>query len=584
MTDQFDSGDRADRDRSVLGDLGRLRLETLLRELVDRANEVIESESRLHKLLDAVIGVAANLSLPETLHRIVASSCQLVGARYGALGVIGPDQMLEEFRYVGIDEPTRHRIGPLPTGHGILGLLINDPRPLRLRDLTQHPQSYGFPPHHPPMKTFLGVPIRVRDAVFGNLYLTEKHDGADFTDQDVDVVTALAAAAGIAIENARLFGDTHRREMWLQATTDITSALLSGHTTREALTLIAQRARSVSGATFAAIALAGSESPDLTLDVVDAADGPGTAELAGRPVPVAGSVCGQVHGSGTAQVLDDASAHRPGWAGDDVPVELGPMMIVPLAAGETILGALAVANPPGSRPFQAPELRMAQIFAGHAALAVEFARAQTDRQRLAVYEDRDRIAHDLHDQIIQRLFGIGLGLQSTLRIAAKPDVRDRITGYVADIDDTIAEIRRTIFSLQTPAEDATSLRAEILTICTTASDALGFDPHLRMEGPLDLAVPHHVRPDLLATLRETLSNTARHAAATEMHILVRATAHTLELHATDNGKGIPAHTPHRGGLTNIDNRARRHDGTCTIATGTTGTTITWAIPLHDPTD
>ncbi|HEX5495226.1 MAG TPA: GAF domain-containing protein [Mycobacteriales bacterium] len=570
-------------DQGVLGDLGRLRLEALLRELVDRASEVIDSESRLHRLLDAVVGIASNLTLREVLRRIVESSCDLVGARYGALGIIGEKGGLVEFVNVGIDEEVRRRIGPLPTGQGILGLLIEDPRPLRLRDLTLHPRSFGFPPNHPAMRSFLGVPVRVRGSVFGNLYLTEKRGGGEFTDSDVDVVTALAAAAGIAIENARLFEETHRRELWLRASTEITAALLSGRSSRDVLGLVAERARAATGAEFAAIALPGDEPSELVLDVVDS---PTVDRLVGRSIPVRGSVCGEVFTGGAPRVLDGTAAHRPGWAGPadapDPASEAGPMLLVPLRGGEDVLGVLVVANLPDSREFSQQELRMAETFAGHAALAVEFSRAQDDRQRLAVYEDRDRIARDLHDLVIQRLFAIGLGLQGTARVAMRREVSERIAGFVGDLDATIAEIRRTIFSLQAPAEERTSLRALVLSACSAASESLGFEPHLRMEGPLDLATPPALYPQVVATLREALSNAARHSGATRVEVEVRADVgrSALVLVVTDDGKGMPAGSPPRSGLANIDERARSAGGTLTVVPAPgSGTCLTWQVPL-----
>lgn len=571
-------------DQGVLGDLGKLRLETLLRELVDRAGEVLDAESRLHRLLSAVVTVAGNLSLPEVLRRIVESSCELVGARYGALGVIGDDHTLVEFVNVGIDEQTRHRIGPLPTGRGILGLLIDDPRPLRLHDLTRHPQSYGFPPEHPPMRSFLGVPLRVRGSVFGNLYLTEKK-GGDFTEEDVEVVSALAAAAGIAIENARLFEETHRSELWLRASTEITSALLAGETPRTVLALVAQRARAVTGAQFTAIALPGDEPRELVLDVVD---GPFAADLAGTPIPIDGAVCGQVFRSGSARVLDSTSAHGPGWAGPGGMATAGggdvhgPVLLVPLAAGGHVLGVLVVGNPPGSPEFRQQELRMAETFAGHAALAVEFARAQDDRQRLAVYEDRDRIARDLHDLVIQRLFAIGLGMQGTARMVERPEVAERLAGFVGDLDATIGEIRRTIFSLQAPGEQTASLRATVLATCAEAAESLGFEPHLRMEGPLDLAVPRALHAQVVATLREALSNVARHSGANTVEVVVRADTERsrLDLLVCDDGKGMPSLPQHRSGLANITERAERLGGEVVIDTAPAkGTRIIWRVPL-----
>jgi GAF domain-containing protein len=205
-----DAGPEADAGHTAR--LPRLGLDTLLRELVDRAEEFLDTEQQIHRLLDAVMSVASGLSLPDTLRRITQLAADLADAQYAALGVLGPEgRDLVEFVTVGIDPHGRAEIGDLPSGKGILGLLIDEPEPIRLPDLARHPASAGFPPNHPPMRSFLGVPLRVREAVFGNLYLTEKRGGGEFTQRDQELVVALAAAAGIAIENSRLFEETHRR-------------------------------------------------------------------------------------------------------------------------------------------------------------------------------------------------------------------------------------------------------------------------------------------------------------------------------------------------------------------------------------
>ncbi|XTR52494.1 GAF domain-containing protein [Pseudarthrobacter sp. So.54] len=201
-------------------------IDGVIKGFVSRAEELLQSQERMAGLLEAVVAVAEDLSLDAVLERVVQSGCRLLRARYGALGVIGDDKALSHFISVGIDEQLAHRIGPLPTGHGVLGLLISDPRPLRLHDLRNHPEAYGFPGKHPPMKSFLGVPVRVRDVVFGNLYLTEKEDGSDFTDEDEGLAVALAAAAGVAIENARLYDDARRRARWLEACMDVSGLML----------------------------------------------------------------------------------------------------------------------------------------------------------------------------------------------------------------------------------------------------------------------------------------------------------------------------------------------------------------------
>ena len=293
--------------------LSAMRLNELLHEVTDRLAEISASRDQLHGLLDAVVGVASGLELPATLRRIVAAAVALVDAEFGALGVIGPDRSLDQFVYTGIDEEVRARIGHLPEGHGILGLLIDDPRPLRLHRISDHPASFGLPPHHPPMDTFLGVPVRVRDEVFGNLYLAEKR-GGDFTANDEVVVQALAAAAGVAIENARLFEQTRRRQRWLEASNEIRAALLSGTDADEALLLIAARARELAAADVVLLLLPDPAAPQERL-VVTVADGPDAAALRGLRTPIEGSAAGRTYRSAEPTVSDDITAEEPVFAG-----------------------------------------------------------------------------------------------------------------------------------------------------------------------------------------------------------------------------------------------------------------------------
>ncbi|MGH3487145.1 MAG: GAF domain-containing protein [Actinopolymorphaceae bacterium] len=566
----------------VLPDLSRLRLETLLRELVDRADQLVENERRVHRLLDAVVSVASNLALPEVLQRIVRSSCDLVGARYGAIGVIGPDRTLIEFTTAGIDEEKREEIGHLPTGKGILGLLINEPHALRLHDLAQHPHSSGFPANHPPMRSFLGVPVLVRGEAFGNLYLTEKQGGGDFTEEDEEVVIALAAAAGIAIENARLYDVSRRRESWLLASTEITAQLLSGASPGETLDLIVERARAVAGAELAMLALVDEQGGDLVLEAVA---GPQAERLRNERVQTIGTPIGDVMRTSRPYVFDgDAAAF--GWdhdGGRAAQLKGGSMLLVPLASGPHMLGVLIVTRPDVQGAFDPSDMHMVTTFAGHAALALEFARAQEDRGRLAVFEDRDRIARDPHDHVIQRLFAVGLGLQGISRQVVRVDLADRVSGYVRDLDTTIQEIRRTIFSLQERAGDRRSLRGQVLEIAQDAATSLGFEPRVAMEGPLDSAVPDPMRPEVLATLREALTNVVRHAHASHADVLIRADVlhRVFQLHVTDNGVGVPTNPPRRSGLTNMTERATRLGGYLTLEPRSQGgTVLVWQVPLE----
>ncbi|WP_373861604.1 sensor histidine kinase [Micromonospora saelicesensis] len=554
--------------------LSRVRLDELLQEMLVRVGEVVTSRERLRALLDAVVGIGTNLDLRTTLQRIVQAACELVGARYGALGVVGPDRLLHDFIVHGITPEQHEQIGDLPHGRGVLGLLIDDPRPLRMPDITQHPRSYGFPANHPPMHSFLGVPVLIRDQIFGNLYLAEKQGGAEFTEDDEEIVVALAAAAGVAIENARLYALAHRRERWLAATAEITTVLLGEVRRTDALALVARRAREVSEAELALVLLYDSDTEQFSVEVVDGADEQALA-LIGAVLPAVDTSFGAAVAEGRHDQVDDL-AHAAPWP---ALLHTGPAMISPLATAETLHGVLIVAHRPERGGGASEEdLTLLGSFAGQAALAMERARGQEERELLVVLEDRERIARDLHDVVIQRLFATGLQLQSAAPMA-RPEVAKRINAAVDDLDATIRDIRRTIFELRTPM--TSELRTEIRAEIEASAEALGFKPHLELTGPVDSAVPDAIRPDLTAVLRETLSNVVRHAQCTRVDVVVRVDAGQVTVVVTDNGVGCdPAAA--RGGLVNLGERASRLDGTFTIAPGEPhGTEVRWTVPLRD---
>ncbi|SCF06238.1 Histidine kinase-like ATPase domain-containing protein [Micromonospora saelicesensis] len=557
-----------------LSPLSRVRLDELLQEMLVRVGEVVTSRERLRALLDAVVGIGTNLDLRTTLQRIVQAACELVGARYGALGVVGPDRLLHDFIVHGITPEQHERIGDLPHGRGVLGLLIDDPRPLRMPDITQHPRSYGFPANHPPMHSFLGVPVLIRDQIFGNLYLAEKQGGAEFTEDDEEIVVALAAAAGVAIENARLYALAHRRERWLAATAEITTVLLGEVRRTDALALVARRAREVSEAELALVLLYDSDTEQFSVEVVDGADEQALA-LIGAVLPAVDTSFGAAVAEGRHDQVDDL-AHAAPWP---ALLHTGPAMISPLATAETLHGVLIVAHRPERGGGASEEdLTLLGSFAGQAALAMERARGQEERELLVVLEDRERIARDLHDVVIQRLFATGLQLQSAAPMA-RPEVAKRINAAVDDLDATIRDIRRTIFELRTPM--TSELRTEIRAEIEASAEALGFKPHLELTGPVDSAVPDAIRPDLTAVLREALSNVVRHAQCTRVDVVVRVDAGQVTVVVTDNGVGCdPAAA--RGGLVNLGERASRLDGTFTIAPGEPhGTEVRWTVPLRD---
>ncbi|RIV35606.1 sensor histidine kinase [Micromonospora radicis] len=554
--------------------LSRVHLDELLQEMLDRVGEVVTSRERLRALLDAVVGIGTDLDLRSTLQRIVQSACDLAGARYGALGVVGPDRMLHDFITHGISPELHARIGDLPHGRGVLGLLIDEPKPLRMPDITQHPRSYGFPPHHPPMHTFLGVPVRIRDQVFGNLYLAEKQGGAQFTDDDEEIVVALAAAAGVAIENARLYALAHRRERWLSATAEITALLLGEVRRTDALTLVARRAREVAEAELALVLLYDDLADHFTVEVVDGAGAQARA-LVGTVLPAADTSFAGPVTQGRHDSVDDL-AHAAPWP---AVLHTGPAVISPLATADTLHGVLVIAHHADHRGATEDDVVLLGSFAGQAALAMERARGQEEREQLVVLEDRERIARDLHDVVIQRLFATGLQLQSAVPLAGRPELAKRVNAAVDDLDATIKDIRRTIFELRSPVSAA--LRTEITEAVEVAAESLGYRPRLELTGPIDSAVPDAVRPDLTAVLREALSNAVRHAEASAVSVAVTVDAAQVTVVVTDNGVGCdPAKA--RGGLVNLRERAERHGGTFEVRPAEPqGTELSWSIPLRD---
>ncbi len=527
-------------------------------------------------LLDAVTAVAGNLDLPQTLERVVAAAAELADARYVALGVIDEDgEGLSQFITRGLSEGQVREIGPLPAGHGILGLLITDPTPLRLHDLREHPGSYGFPANHPPMSSFLGVPVRVGDRVFGNLYLTDKRGGGDFTRDDEQAVIALAGAAGVAVENARLFGTVRRRGQWLDATLQIQRAFLRRVDLDSALQLVTTMARAVLEADLAMTVL---ERDDGTL-VIRALDG-GPDELTGSTLPREGALADVVSHAATVSLAE--GLRIPGLDA------VASALLVPFAGPSGDGGALLVGTTTARRArwLADDDIKALQSFAAQAAIAMDRAQAQEDRAELAVLADRDRIARDLHDVVIQRLFATGLMLQSAVRRAANPE-KERLLGAIADLDTTIRDIRGAIFELSRDGPD-TGLRAQIHDITSIAARPLGLRPELVLEGPLDSAVPTSLRPDLAAVLMESLSNAARHADAGHVHVRVATEGSGdgsfVVIEVRDDGRGFAA-PEHESGLRNMRKRAESRGGSFRVESAPgKGTRVCWRAPLRQPDD
>ena len=509
-------------------------------------------------LLDAVAAISSDLDMHTVLNRIIASASEITGAKYGALGVLGHGGGLIDFITVGLTEEEHAAIGELPRGHGILGLLIDHPEPLRLKHLQEHPKSYGFPPNHPPMERFLGVPVRIRGTVFGNLYLTDKLDGEDFTERDEKLVEVLATAAGFVIENARAYAQSERRRQWLEASAQVSEALQPPVRLDDALRQIAIGARRVSRASAVAV-VQRQEGGEHEISASDGAKDEQVREI--------------------VSALEDHIVR----AEDD-----GDLMVVPQGAERTVVlvplrahlaanGVLLVALEGGRGTLETEEAELLASFADQASLALDRAQAVSDRQELMLISDRDRIARDLHDLVIQRLFATGLQLQGARRIAVSDEVAERIDSAVADLDLTIRDIRSTIFELQHSHE--LSLRADVRGVAKEYVPVLGFTPMVRTTGPIDTAVPQPVGEQLLAVLREVLSNVARHSEADAAVVEVEAGEGEIVLRVTDNGRGLPADR-HESGLRNVRRRASEHGGAVRLlGEEPHGTVVEWRVPL-----
>jgi two-component system, NarL family, sensor histidine kinase DevS len=498
-----------------------------------------------------------------------------VRARYGALGVLGREGVITEFVTTGVTADQRAAIGPLPVGRGILGVLIDDARPLRRHDLATDPRSVGFPPQHPPMRSFLGVPVKSGGRVYGNLYLTDKHRGAAFDADDERALGLLAAQAGAAIEAAHLYEQAQGRARRLEAIGAISTAILAGTDTGELLGLVVGQARALVGAELATLALpAGGDRL-----VIQAADGLHANELRGTSFPVSGSVTGEVIGTGKAVVLADAADER--LAQPVVAAGVGPALFVPLAVRGRILGTLTVANTRGGPPLGEGALQLVEGFATQAAVAIEYARLQGELQRLAVLEDRERIATELHDGAIQSLFAVGLGLQGAALLAPDPELAGRLQTAVEELDRVIGDLRSYIFGLR-PAILADRQLDQALQGLVAE---VGQHSRVLAIAEVDPAVAAGLAgraADLVQLAREALSNVRRHAQAATCRVsLYRAANGGAVLEIDDDGRGFdPAQAAGPGlGLRHVRERAERLGGRAEIhSTPGQGTRIKVTIP------
>jgi signal transduction histidine kinase len=544
------------------------------------ASTPTSGKDRRDQLLELGLALAADLSLPTVLQRITELAVELTGARYGALGVLGPNGRIRQFITVGISEEERRAIGPLPVGEGILGALIHEAKPLRLRRILDDPRSSGFPANHPPMSSFLGAPIVARGKAFGNIYLTEKQGAPAFDADDEAALVVLAAQAGVAIENINLYEEGRRRERWLEAVREIGNAILAGQELEAVLKAVAHDARELAGAATSAIVVPSLDGDGEAELKVAFADGAYADELAGLQVPMTGSVSGDVMRTQQATVLADASTDPRTYQPMVRLGHMGPMVLVPLIVQGRAIGTLAVANPVGGAAFEEQEVRLVETFANQASVALEYARAQRELQRLAVLDDRERIARELHDGVIQSLFAVGMGLQAVAQRSGDPEVGTRVESAVGEIDRAIRDLRNYIFGLRPGLLADRQLRQALVDLIADFAEKTGVTtvPDIDEELAAELA-PRSA--DLVQLTREALSNVGRHAQAATCRVSLFREDGRGVLQIEDDGRGFDTAAPQTGqGVRNLRERVKAMGGELLVESiAGEGTSIKIALPL-----
>lgn len=554
-------------------DAARADLDHALGDLVELAHQVTATQSRLRALLRANLAIVEHLDLSTLLHKIVESAVELVDAQYGALSVLAPDGSLDQLIQVGMSASEVEAIGHLPTGRGLVGALADEQRPIRLRHLTEDPRSVGFPAGHPLMESFLGIPVRVHGTAYGNLYLTN-HSTGEFSEEDEQLVTALAGTAGFAIDNARLFAESQRRQAWATASAEITAALLSSEQ-GDFVELLTSRTLTLADADLVSIVRPTDDPQQLVIESARSRD---DTSLEGTLFPAAGSIAASVIEGGQPRLIDEAEALRtaptPGR-------KLGPTMAIPLVAAGSVHGALVVSRSPGGGHFTVADLEMAADFAGRISVAIQLASARADQQRVLLFEDRGRIARDLHDHVIQQLFATGLELQNAAGSLAPGPIADRVSRSIDTLDSTIARIRTVIFAVSRTSSDSPTVRHRIIDLTNELADALPPEPQIEFTGPVDLVIRGSVADDIVAVARETLTNVVKHASATHVSLVIAATETLVTLEITDDGVGA-SEVKRRSGLANLEKRALSRGGNFSFDSQKGHTRILWSVPVDEP--
>lgn len=562
---------------SAFAGLGQPGLVTRMHQQLD---ELMAARDQMERLLRVIVEIGSDLDLDATLRRIILAAKELTAAPYGALAVRDPDGTLLSFVHAGIDEVTSSKIGHLPVGKGVLGVSLVETPALRLQNLTRHPAAVGFPEHHPPMRAFLGVPIMIRGAVFGSLYLTHVDPGREFTESDEFAARALAFAAAVAIDNAQVFERERTSVKWMEASREITTALLAGdHAPRLPLQLIAERACTLTDSEQA-IVLVPFDS-DVPLDeadtlVVSAAVGKHSDEVIGQRVPVDGSTSGSVFRSGEPVITESLSYPIPAFTD----VGQRSAIVMPLRAHDQTAGVLAIARDAYQPPFETSDLDLVGQFAKHAAIALMLASGRENARQLTILAERERIAHDLHDHVIQRLFAAGMDLQGTLARARSPEVADRLNRTLDDLQKIIEEIRTTIFQLKLPVGADSGFRHRLQQIVADLTDNRAIYTTVHMDGPMS-AVEGELAEHAEAVATEAISNVLRHSGASRVTVEVSA-ADMFTLMVSDDGHGVPVDNRRRSGLANLQHRAEQLGGSCEVTSAPgEGTRVLWTVPLPE---
>lgn len=548
-----------------------------LRRIHDQLDELAADRDQMGLLLQLAIEISSDLELDPMLYRIIRAALTLTGARYGAIGVWGADDLLTSFVYEGMDPRTVQYIGHLPVGKGILGALRERTDLLNLPDLTEHPASAGFPEGHPPMRSFLGMPIRIRGEPYGSLYVADDRTGHRFTAADELTARALASVAAVAIDNARLFNQMRVAASWTDASREITAAVLSDDHPKLPLRLIAERALELTGAEQAIVLVP--DDPDAAEDevqtlVVSAAVGSHADDVLGQRIPVAGSTTGEVFRSGEPVITE--TFRRPIEAFTDAGER--PAIVAPLCAERQTLGVIALARNGCAPPFDTSYLDLVRDFAGHAAIALTIARARRDAAELDLLSDRERIAHDLHDQVIQRVFAVGMDLQGVIARMRNPQLAHRLSRSVDELQAVITDIRTTIFHLQRSSAAHAGFPSRIHDLFETLTENTDVTASLNVSGPLSV-VTAELADHAEAVLTEALSNAIRHSGAAEISASITV-ADELSIVVSDNGKGIPPDNRRSSGLRNLARRAESVQGRFTVADRPGGgTEVVWSVPL-----